>query len=127
VTKYQAGAMNAPQPLEYPEDDARAVAQLLVNSGYTTQLLLGQQATQQNIHEALDGLTEKGNDEGIVLIGFFGHGVEYELPRRPQITRSVSNRISVHSTYRCGRDWIKANRYLTGTARQWSSRTQTNA
>lgn len=80
VTRYEGKPMNQPQPLQFPEDDARAISTVLIESGYTVDTLLGSQATQANIHAELAKLKDRGNDEGIVLLGFFGHGVEYELP-----------------------------------------------
>lgn len=77
VTKYKHTAMNKPQ-LEFPEVDATDLAKILRASGYTVDLLLGSNATQAAIQAKLSGLTRRGNDAGVVVIGLFGHGVEYE-------------------------------------------------
>lgn len=76
VSKYEHAQMNRPL-LKYPEADAQAVGELLQNSGYTVVLLQGKQATQNAIEEALDNAKGEGTSEGVVLIGMFGHGVQY--------------------------------------------------
>ena len=78
VTRYNHAAMNEPVPLQFPEADAAAVAQVLKDSGYTVDLLLGPKATQAAISEKLDELGSKGNQSGVVVVGFWGHGVEIQ-------------------------------------------------
>lgn len=75
VTKYQHSAMNK-EPLDFPEIDAKALHDLLVSSGYTVDLLLGPQATQQAIRDKLNGFDRRGNADGAVVIGLFGHGTQ---------------------------------------------------
>ena len=77
VTKYNHARMNS-SPLKYPEDDATAVADLLKQAGYTVKVLQGKEATKSNIESALKQLGKEGNAEGVVLIGMFGHGVQYD-------------------------------------------------
>ena len=76
VTRYEHAQMNR-TPLKYPEADAKAVAELLEKSGYTVKVLLGKQATQEAIQQALKQAEGEGTEEGVVLIGMFGHGVQY--------------------------------------------------
>ena len=75
VTKYEHAQMNR-TPLKYPEADAKSVAELLGKSGYTVKVLLGKQATEKAIQEALKQAESEGTEEGVVLIGMFGHGVQ---------------------------------------------------
>ena len=77
VSKYEHAQMNRTL-LKYPEADAQAVGELLQKSGYTVVLLQGKQATQKAIEDALDKAKGEGTSEGVVLIGMFGHGVQYE-------------------------------------------------
>ena len=77
VTKYEHARMNA-SPLKYPEDDAKAVADLLKQGGYTVKVLLGKDATKASIEVALTTFSKEGNADGVVLIGMFGHGVQYD-------------------------------------------------
>jgi sulfatase modifying factor 1 len=77
VTKYEHARMNA-SPLKYPEDDAKAVADLLKQGGYTVKVLLGKDATKAEIEAALKTFSKEGNADGVVLIGMFGHGVQYD-------------------------------------------------
>lgn len=76
VTKYNDAKMNA-SALKYPEADAAAVAELLKKSGYTVDLLIGKQATKKAVDSALKRVAKEGNGDGVVLIGLFGHGVQY--------------------------------------------------
>lgn len=76
VTKYAHAQMNR-NSLKYPEADADAVAELLKRSGYEVKVLLGKQATQKSIQEALIETGSEGTTDGVVLIGLFGHGVQY--------------------------------------------------
>lgn len=78
VAKYAHAGMNQPEPLQFPEADARAIGDLLKESGYTVELLLGPAATRDAIREKLVGLRQQGDADGIVLVGLFGHGVEIE-------------------------------------------------
>lgn len=77
VTKYQHAEMNEP-PLEFPEADAKELAGLFRESGYSVELLLGKAATQDAIRRKLDELKDKGEADGVVVIGLFGHGIEYD-------------------------------------------------
>jgi len=76
VTKYEAGQLNSP-PLQFPEKDASELAERLKAGGYEVDVLLGANANKATIEKKLLALAQKGNDEGAVVIGFFGHGVEY--------------------------------------------------
>ncbi|MFM9965454.1 MAG: SUMF1/EgtB/PvdO family nonheme iron enzyme [Planctomycetaceae bacterium] len=75
VTKYQHADMNKAQ-LEFPEVDAKSLAEVLRSSGYTVDLLLGKQATQKAIREKLDAFNRRANSDGVALIALFGHGTE---------------------------------------------------
>lgn len=77
VTSYQHAEMNKPR-LEFPEADAQAVGKFLEDYGYDVEYLLGRQATKSAIEMKLDELADKGNEEGTVVLGFWGHGVEFE-------------------------------------------------
>ena len=75
VTKYEHSGMST---LTYPEDDAKALGEMLQSGGYVVELLLGKDATQKAIREKLDSLRNKGTAEGVIVLGLFGHGVEVE-------------------------------------------------
>ena len=77
VTSYQHAEMNMPQ-LQFPEADAQAVGEFLEDYGYDVEYLLGPQATKLAIEKKLDELADQGNEEGTVVLGFWGHGVEFE-------------------------------------------------
>ena len=76
VTNYQHARMNE-NPLKYPEADAKAVGELLKRSDYNVEVLLGKAATKKAIESALSKAGKQGTDGGVVLIGLFGHGVQY--------------------------------------------------
>ncbi len=76
VTTYEHAQMNR-TPLKYPEADAKAVGELLRSSGYTIDVLLGKQATGAAIQQILKKAGAQGDSEGAVIIGMFGHGVQY--------------------------------------------------
>ena len=76
VTQYQKSQMNDP-PLSFPEADAAAVGSLLKANGYTVKTLLGKQATQAAVEQELQVFEQQGSEGGVVLIGLFGHGVQY--------------------------------------------------
>ena len=78
VTKYGHSRMNQPVPLQFPEDDARAVAAVLEASDYEVDLVLGANATSKVILEKLTALGSKGNEVGTVFLGLWGHGVEFQ-------------------------------------------------
>lgn len=60
--------------IDHLEADAVAVGKVLEASSYTVLTLLGQQATKTAIDAALQDLEKQC---GIVLIGLFGRGVQY--------------------------------------------------
>lgn len=68
--------MNA-KPLRYPEADATAIAEVLRASGYKVTLLLGQEANQAAVQRELTKMQKQGTKDGVLLLGFFGHGVQY--------------------------------------------------
>ncbi|MCR9201357.1 MAG: caspase family protein [Planctomycetaceae bacterium] len=76
VTTYQHGRMNETQ-LQYPEADALAVGELLKGSGYQVVTLLGPKATRDAISTELQKLSKQGTQDGAVIVGLFGHGVQY--------------------------------------------------
>jgi hypothetical protein len=77
VSKYQHAEMNKPE-LQYPEDDATELADIFRKGGYTVDLILGEKATQKAIRDKLATVNKKGNAEGAIVIGLFGHGVEFQ-------------------------------------------------
>jgi hypothetical protein len=77
ISKYQHADMNKPQ-LQYPEDDAKALAEIFQSGGYKVELLLGKDATQKAIRDKLAVLKKQGNADGITVIGLFGNGFENE-------------------------------------------------
>ncbi|MFO0941279.1 MAG: SUMF1/EgtB/PvdO family nonheme iron enzyme [Pirellulales bacterium] len=74
VSEYENAALNVPKPLLFPEVDAKAVAKVLQDYGYTVDLLLGPQATHVAIREKLEAMSGKGNRHGVVVVGFWGRG-----------------------------------------------------
>ena len=78
VTKYSHSGMNQPVPLQFPEDDAGAFSTVLKASGYEVDILLGRQAKRKAIRDMLDALGSKGNEGGTVIVGLWGHGVEFQ-------------------------------------------------
>ncbi len=76
VSKYNHARMNS-SPLKFPEDDAVAVADLLKQAGYSVTVLRGKAATKAAVESALRQFGKEGNADGVVLIGMFGHGVQY--------------------------------------------------
>ena len=76
VTKYRHSRMNDTQ-LQYPEADATAVGSMLRKSGYTVVTLLGKRATKSKFTAELKKLSRQGSHDGVVVIGIFGHGVQY--------------------------------------------------
>ena len=77
VTTYRHAEMNKPR-LAYPEIDAKDIGAFLANHGYEVEYLLGKKATKKAIEEKLEGLADKGNQPGVVLVGLWGHGVEFD-------------------------------------------------
>ena len=77
VTTYNHAEMNQPE-LAYPEVDAKAVGKFLTEHGYTVEYLLGPKATQAAIKTKLKSLADKGNQPGVVFVGLWGHGVEFD-------------------------------------------------
>ncbi|MBX3421790.1 MAG: SUMF1/EgtB/PvdO family nonheme iron enzyme [Pirellulaceae bacterium] len=76
VTKYKHQAMND-KPLDFPEDDAQAIKGQLEASGYRVTTLLGFQATKQAVQDAMKKIAGQGAADGVLILGFFGHGVQY--------------------------------------------------
>ena len=74
VSQYDHATLNEPKPLQFPEADAKAVGSMLQEFGYKVDLLLGPQATQVAIRQKLDALSDKGNRQGVVVVGFWGRG-----------------------------------------------------
>ncbi len=68
VTKDSHSAMNKP-PLAYPEIDAKDVGKFLSEHGYEVDYLLGPKATKPAIEAKLQGLSSKGNEGGVCLVG----------------------------------------------------------
>ena len=78
VAKYEHSGMNQPEPLKYPEEDAKALGEVLKSGGYTVDLLIGKQATLKTILAKFEGLKKQAEADGVVIVGLFGHGVEIE-------------------------------------------------
>ena len=81
VSDYDHPEMNTTK-LFYPTKDAREFRTLLVESGYEVDLLEGKDATQGKILEKLKLLGNRGGDQGVVLVGLFGHGIEFSRTRK---------------------------------------------
>lgn len=64
--------------MNYPETDALSIGELLKSNGYKVDYLLGSKATQRAIRTALDQCSERGGNRGVVVLGVFGHGIEFE-------------------------------------------------
>jgi len=69
VTKFKHAEMNGRDPLQFPEEDAKAIGAMMKESGYEADYLLGSKATKQQIETNLKGLKTKAYSEGICLIG----------------------------------------------------------
>jgi len=76
VKEYQQLEVNSP-PLTYTEIDANSVGALLRKSGYVVDLVLGDDATRDKIEKKLNALKNQGIGNGTVLIGLFGHGMQF--------------------------------------------------
>jgi formylglycine-generating enzyme required for sulfatase activity len=76
VTTYSDARMNE-KPLDYPEADAMAIRDALLKSDYQVTLLVGKDATRQAIQNALVTIRQQGDRDGVLVLGFFGHGVQY--------------------------------------------------
>ena len=63
-------------PSKYSEASVVSLSKVLSESGYEVETLIGEQATLAAIHEKLDGVTKKSNSEGVVVVGYFGFGME---------------------------------------------------
>ena len=66
--------------LKYPEDDAMAIRSILERTdgtGYEVTLLIGKEATKDRVLKALTEIAKKGENGGYLILGFFGHGVQY--------------------------------------------------
>ena len=63
--------------LQYSESDATAIGKVLTDNGYNVELLLGSKASKKAIIEALDRCGGRGANKGVLLIGVFGHGIEF--------------------------------------------------
>lgn len=66
--------------LKFPEADAKAIKDVLERadgSGYQVKLLLGREATANAVLAALKEIAGKGEEGGHLILGFFGHGVQY--------------------------------------------------
>ena len=61
VAKYELPAMNEPQPLVYPEADARDLKKLLEDSGYLVDLLIGDPPETRHIRRSRQ---RSGGDRG---------------------------------------------------------------
>ena len=81
VREYEHPAMNEPL-LQFPEIDAKSMNELLKESGYQVDLLVGKQATQANIRKKLSDFAAKGGNKGVVVVGLFGHGIEFDSTKK---------------------------------------------
>lgn len=87
VSQYDHASLNLPKPLQFPEADAKAIGAMLQEFGYEVDLLIGPQATQKAIREKLDALSGKGNQQGVVCVGFWGRGhrLRYSVYHQPSM------------------------------------------
>ena len=76
VSKYRHDHLNR-RPLRYPEADAEAIAEALGGRGYKVVLLTGEEAGKTQIMERLAQVAGRGRSGGSLVLGFFGHGVQY--------------------------------------------------
>jgi len=68
--------------LEFPETDARSFGEVFQSNGYTVEYLLGSKAKLSAIRRALDKCSERGSNRGVIVIGVFGHGIEFESTKK---------------------------------------------
>ncbi len=68
--------------LEYAEIDAQAIGGVMKENGYTVDYLLGKKASLAAIRSALNKCSERGGNKGVVVIGVFGHGIEFDSTNR---------------------------------------------
>jgi sulfatase modifying factor 1 len=64
--------------LRFSEKDAIAIRELLESSGYRVTILVGPDATRVKILAALEDVAKQTKVGGPLILGFFGHGVQYE-------------------------------------------------
>jgi len=76
VSTYSDAGMNN-KPLKYPEADSAAIEKVLEESGYKVTLLNGKAATRSGVLKALEAIQKQGDQEGVLVLGFFGHGIQY--------------------------------------------------
>ena len=76
VATYGNAGMNN-KPLKYPEADATELRDVLKASGYEVKLLVGKSATRVAVLQALSDVQKQGDQDGVLVLGFFGHGVQY--------------------------------------------------
>ena len=76
INKYNHANMNKPKALEFAERDIASAKDLFEKAGYEVDVLLGEKATLKAIRHALDNLANKGSADGVVVVGFAGHGVQ---------------------------------------------------
>jgi thiol-disulfide isomerase/thioredoxin len=91
--------------LSYAENDVDAVGDELRRLGFDATVVSGDQATRQNVNQALSTLLDKASkleSNGIVFLMFSGHGQELKTTES-----SPSGRSSVHQTpFFCPRDAV---------------------
>ncbi len=81
VAKYERNDSSFPS-LVYPEQDARELKKLLQSSGYHVEILLREQAKLEEIKKKLREFNLRGRDQGVVLVGLFGHGIEFSETKK---------------------------------------------
>ena len=74
INKYEHSSFST---LSYSEEDAKAIGKVLTDNGYKVELLLGSQATKKAIIDALERCSSRGGNHGVLLVGIFGHGIEF--------------------------------------------------
>ncbi|XZE18020.1 caspase family protein [Pirellulaceae bacterium SH449] len=77
VSVYDNHRLNDPA-LRYSEKDAEAIKNVLEGAGYQVTLLTGDKATKDSIHQAMKDIEKLGNTSDVLILGFFGHGVQYD-------------------------------------------------
>lgn len=90
ISQYGHAVLNGSEPLRYPEDDAKAIKDLLAENGYEVDVATGKNATRSAIQQKLQSLIRKGTSEGVVIVGLFGHGVQIEQEDPRTGKKSVS-------------------------------------
>ncbi len=86
IEDYEHENLRLPQPLKYPVDDAEALSDVLIKSGYDVTLLtdnLGKtdrllEPNKENIDRAIKMVLAKCQRDDLVVVAFAGHGLQFD-------------------------------------------------